>query len=83
MTSDSIPLFIDSAVFSFHKNQIPNLLSILLIIKDHMTHTFTYKGKSFTIGLDAKIGKSWAGKTAEISQFTQEAVDNAFIKLGV
>ncbi len=73
----------DSAVFSFHKNQIPNLLSILLIIKDHMTHTFTYKGKSFTIGLDAKIGKSWAGKTAEISQFTQEAVDNAFIKLGV
>lgn len=72
----------DSVVFSFHKTQIPNLLNILLIIKDHMTHTFTYKGKSFTIGLDAKIGKSWAGKTAEIGSFTQAEVDNALVKIG-
>jgi uracil-DNA glycosylase family 4 len=72
----------DSVLFQFHKSQIPNLLNILLIVKDHMTHTFTYKGKSFTIGLDAKIGTQWAGNTAEISQFNQESVDKAIQKIG-
>jgi len=72
----------DSDVFMFHKSQIPNLLQILLIIKEHMTHTFTYKGKSFTIGLDAKIGTQWAGNTAGIDQFTQEQVDKAIKKIG-
>ncbi|MDY6893948.1 MAG: DNA polymerase [Thermotogota bacterium] len=73
----------DSMVFQFHKNQIPNLLQILLIIKDHMTYTFTHKGRSFTIGLDAKIGQQWAGKTAEIASFTQEYIDEAIKKIGV
>lgn len=72
----------DSVVFQFHKSQIPNLLQILLIIREHMTHTFTHKGKSFTIGLDAKIGRQWAGKTAEISSFTQPEVDSALEKIG-
>jgi len=72
----------DSVVFQFHKDQIPNLLNILLIIKDYMTHTFTYKGKSFTIGLDAKIGTQWAGNTAEISKFNQEEIDIAIQKIG-
>jgi len=72
----------DSVVFQFHKNQIPNLLNILLIIKDHMTHTFTYKGKSFTIGLDAKIGTQWAGNTAGIDRFTQEEINEAIKKIG-
>ncbi len=72
----------DSVVFQFHKSQIPNLLNMLLIIKDHMTHTFTYKGKSFTIGLDAKIGTQWAGNTAEIAQFNQPEIDNAIQKIG-
>jgi uracil-DNA glycosylase family 4 len=71
----------DSVLFQFHKSQIKNLLQILLIIKDHMTHTFTYKGRSFTIGLDAKIGKQWAGKTAEIGKFTQSDIDKAIEKL--
>ena len=72
----------DSIVFQFHKSQIPNLLNLLLIIKDHMMHTFTYKGKSFTIGLDAKIGTQWAGNTAEIAQFNQSEIDNAIQKIG-
>ena len=72
----------DSFVFQAHKSQLPNLLQILLIIKDHMTYTFTYKGKSFTIGLDAKIGTQWAGNTAEISSFTKEEVDKAIKKTG-
>jgi len=71
----------DSFVFQFHKNKIPNLLQILLIIKDHMSHTFTYKGRSFTIGLDAKIGTQWAGKTAEIDEFTQDKIDAALAKI--
>lgn len=73
----------DSGLIQIHKSQYKNLLQILLIIKDHMTHTFTYKGKSFTIGLDAKIGTQWAGNTAEISKFTQEDVDKAFEKIGI
>lgn len=72
----------DSVVFQFHKSQIPNLLNMLLIVQDHMTHTFTYKGKSFTIGLDAKIGTQWAGNAAEIAKFTQEEVDTAIQKIG-
>lgn len=74
----------DSDVFQFHIKNVPNLLDILLIINDHMKHTFTYKGRSFTIGLDAKIGFQWAGdKTAEISSFTKENVENALHKIGV
>ena len=72
----------DSVVFQFHKSQIPNLLNILLIIKDHMTHTFTYKGKSFTIALDAKIGTQWAGNTAEIAHFNQAEINTAIQKIG-
>jgi len=72
----------DSVVFQFHKSQIPNLLQILRIIKEHMTYTFTHKGKSFTIGLDAKIGRQWAGKTAEIEKFNQPEIDAALEKIG-
>jgi len=71
----------DSIVFQFHKSQIPNLLQILLIVNDHMKHTFTYKGRSFTIGLDAKIGRQWAGKTADIEKFNQQEIDEAIGKL--
>ena len=73
----------DSVLFQVHKSQLSNLLQILLIVKDHMTHTFTYKGKSFTIGLDAKIGTQWAGNTAEISTFTQEEVTKALKKINM
>jgi len=72
----------DSDVFQFHKSQAKNLLQILLIIQDHMNHTFIYKGRSFTIGLDAKIGFQWAGDTVEIASFTQENVDNALNQIG-
>lgn len=73
----------DSVLFQVHKSQFSNLLQILLIVKDHMTHTFTYKGKSFTIGLDAKIGTQWAGNTAEISTFNQEEVTKALKKINM
>lgn len=73
----------DSMVFSFHKSQVGNLLKILLLIDEHMKHTFTYKGKSFTIGLDAKIGKTWAGRTAEIAAFNQVEVNEALKIIGV
>lgn len=73
----------DSDVFLIHKSQLDYFLQVLLIIQDHMTHTFTYKGKSFTIGLDAKIGHQWAGRTAEISKFTQPEIDKALDMIGV
>jgi len=73
----------DSVVFSFHKSQVDNLLKILLIVDDHMKHTFTYKGKSFCIKLDAKIGRQWAGKTAEIGAFNQKEINAALEKIGV
>jgi len=73
----------DSDVFQFHIDQTENLCQILNIIKDHMTYTFTYLGKSFTIGLDATIGKRWKGDYAEISTFDQESIDKALEKIGV
>ncbi len=72
----------DSDLFQY-KFKSQDLLKILLIISDHMNHTFTYKGKSFTIGLDAKIGFQWAGnKTAEISKFDKQSVEEALHKIG-
>jgi len=71
----------DSIVFQFHKSQVHNMEQILMIIKDHLTHTFTYKNRSFTIGLDAKIGTQWAGNTIEISDFSQPVIDQAIEKL--
>jgi len=73
----------DSVVVQFHKSQIPNLEQIFLIVRDHMTHTFTYKGKSFTIGLDAKIGTQWAGNTIEIDDFSQHVIEQAIERLKV
>lgn len=63
--------------------QKENFLKICHIIDDHMSYTFTHLGRSFKIGLDAKIGLTCAGKTAEISSFTQDAIDEAFDKIGV
>ena len=48
-----------------------------------MSYTFTHLGRSFKIGLDAKIGLVWAGKTAEISSFTQDNINEAFDKIGI
>jgi uracil-DNA glycosylase family 4 len=63
--------------------QKPNFLKISQIIDDHMSYTFTHLGRSFKIGLDAKIGLVWAGKTAEISSFTQDNINEAFDKIGI
>ena len=74
----------DSDVFQFKIAVAPNLLDILLIMQDHLNHTFTHLGKSFTIGLDAKIGFQWAGaKTAEIAKFDKQSVEEALQKIGV
>jgi DNA polymerase I-like protein with 3'-5' exonuclease and polymerase domains len=72
----------DSDVFEFWEHSTEDLLQILLIIREHLSHTFIHKGRSFTVGLDAKIGYQWAGKTAEIFPFTQENINTALIKIG-
>jgi len=74
----------DSAVFQFKLELCPQLLDILLLINQHMKHEFIVKGRRFTIGLDAKIGLSWAGdKVVEIPSFTKLHVEEALHKLGV
>jgi DNA polymerase-1 len=74
----------DSDLFQFWINQADHLLEILLAINQHMSHEFIVKGRRFTIGLDAKIGHTWAGdKVVEISEFTQPAIDDALHALGV
>ena len=73
----------DSVVIQVPFIQKENFLKISQIIDDHMSYTFTHLGRSFKIGLDAKIGLVWAGKTAEISSFTKENINEAFDKIGV
>ena len=69
--------------FQFDLNKLDNLLDILMICDDHMKHTFTYLGRSFTIGLDAQIGLRWKGNVAEIGKFNQEEINKAIKKIGV
>jgi len=73
----------DSTGWQFDISQAKNLLNILLIIDDHMRHTFTLFGRSFTIGLDATIGFRWKGKNTEIARFDQDSVDKALGIIGV
>ena len=73
----------DSVVTQTPLIQKENFLKISQIIDDHMSYTFTHLGRSFKIGLDAKIGLVWAGKTAEISSFTQDNINEAFDKIGI
>ena len=73
----------DSVVTQTPLIQKPNFLKISQIIDDHMSYTFTHLGRSFKIGLDAKIGLVWAGKTAEIASFTQDNINEAFDKIGI
>ncbi len=73
----------DSDLFKFKIALRDNLIEILLIIQAHMTHTFYHKGRSFTIGLDAKIGRSWGTDMIEIPTFDEENVNAALTKIGV
>jgi len=73
----------DSVIPQVPRIQKENFLKISQIIDDHMSYTFTHLGRSFKIGLDAKIGLVWAGKTAEIASFTQDNINEAFDKIGI
>ncbi len=73
----------DSVLVHVPLIQKENFLKICQIIDDHMSYTFMHLGRSFKIGLDAKIGLVWAGKTTEISSFTQDNINEAFDKIGI
>ena len=73
----------DSDLFMFKISEAHNLLKILLIIQDHMNHTFYHLGRSFTIGLDAKIGHPWGESMVEIKTFTEANVNAALEEVGV
>lgn len=64
----------DSIVFQFPLSHLDKFSYYLNIIKDNLTHTFFHKGRSFTIGVDAKIGYQWSGKTIELTDFSQDNI---------
>lgn len=72
----------DSDLVQLWSKSADELLQIFLIVQDHMAHTFIHKGRSFSIGLDAKIGYQWAGKTAEIFPFSEDNINEALEKIG-
>jgi DNA polymerase-1 len=56
---------------------------LLEIVSQELTHTFVYAGREFTIGLDAKLGFTWAGGTIELHDFSLESIDHVLTELGV
>jgi uracil-DNA glycosylase family 4 len=57
------------------------LTEILERIKKHLTHTFVYNGREFTIGLDAKIGTQWANNIYDIESFHPNNIKKAINKI--
>lgn len=55
---------------------------LLRQINLHMHHEFTHKGRTFAIGLDAKIGTYWGKGMIEIPNFSDDAVYGACKELG-
>jgi hypothetical protein len=73
----------DSIMFQVPRANWPDLHVILGIIKEHLTHTFYHKGRSFTIGVDAKMGFQWSGNTVELKHFDQDSLRIGFESLGI
>lgn len=72
----------DSVLFQIPRRFIAQTFDILMIVKEHMTHEFFHKGRSFTIGMDATIGWAWKGQVAEVKSLTQEATTKALKQIG-
>lgn len=73
----------DSVLFQVPVEFAGELCNILQRIEQHMYHKFTYRGKSFVIGTDAKIGYNWGKDMAEVKHFTPDVVENALSQIGV
>lgn len=52
-------------------------------VDKHMYHKFTYKGRSFAIGLDAKISNTSWGNMHELKDFTPETLSAGLNKLNI
>lgn len=73
----------DSIVFQGPHSELPNLQQILTRTASHMHHEFTYKGRSFSIGVDATIGPRWATGNVELANSEQPTIDAALKQLGL
>jgi uracil-DNA glycosylase family 4 len=73
----------DSLLFQIPIKQIKHLQEIFKIIKAHLTHEFFHKGRTFTIGVDFKLGKAWSGNAIELKGIEQAEIDRVLAKLGV
>jgi DNA polymerase I-like protein with 3'-5' exonuclease and polymerase domains len=68
----------DSVVFSALRiKTAQEVLDMLLRVQNHLTHEFHYRGRSFTIGADAKVGTQWSGNFHEVKELTLRGVSNA------
>ena len=73
----------DSIVFQVPHSELPNLQQILNRTASHMHHEFIYKGRSFSIGVDATIGPRWATGNIELADSEQLTIDAALKQLGI
>lgn len=71
----------DSVLFQIHKDHIPDLEFILNRIATHLYHKFHYKGRSFAIGVDAKLGYNWGPSMVELPNFNEDSIYDALNKL--
>ena len=72
----------DSVGYSMLYDKADDLGEVLKITRECLTHEFTYLGRTFTIGMDAKVCPMWGGQNYEIKSFDDDTVNGAidFIK---
>lgn len=76
----------DSVVLQFPKQEKENLSFVQELcqkVQEHLSHTFTVKGRSFMIGLDGKIGYAWGRDYVELPDFSIPVIENALQFLNV
>ena len=73
----------DSILFMTPIKHIKHLPNVYQQMHKHLSHEFTYKGRSFIIGLDGKVGTSWGKGMIEFPNFAEETVYEACAKLGL
>lgn len=72
----------DSNLGQFSKTHSLDTISFFFNrIQEHLTHEFTYRGRSFTIGCDFKIGLAWADNVVELKNITPDHIGDKLDEL--
>jgi uracil-DNA glycosylase family 4 len=73
----------DSGKIQVHRSEWKDLSTIFNRILTHMTHEFTHKGRSFTIGTDFTIGSRWCSHNVELESIDQGTINKGIKELGI